>query len=103
MSPKIVGKCRMEKGKHGNTVRHEGCGGQIAVEAEMTRSLPIGMGFGLDGRFEVVKSVSKGWKGYCMKCRAEGVFMRADIAPKAVKTHPRAINNKIKKAREAMG
>ena len=54
-------------------------------------------GFGFDGSKFVVDAVRyPAYSGYCMKCGAEGMFVRTDRKLKAVRTVPRGINRRIK-------
>lgn len=83
-------------------VRHVDCGGQIAIEGEGYIQLPSGFGF--DGPRFVVDAVRcPAYKGFCMKCSAEGMFARQDRKPKAVRTVPRAINRRIRAATRGAG
>lgn len=69
---------------HGHPdVRHTGCGGQIAVCGEGAYRVPIGFGFrqGVVG-FVVDRVVYKTYNGFCLKCKAEGDFIRSDVKPK---------------------
>lgn len=81
-------------------VRHVGCGGQLAISGEGYRQLPTGFGFGEagtkdQGKFviDVVRYPTYG--GFCLKCRAEGDFVRIDKKGKKVRTRPRSINRKL--------
>ena len=87
--------------KGAKDVRHVGCGGQIAVSGWATQKLPLGFGF--RGSDFVVDYVTYHYfSGFCMKCHAEGDFLRIDKKPKVGTKKPRSINNKIKKARAKM-
>lgn len=78
-------------------VRHLDCGGQLAIDGEGYIQLPTGLGFaGTKFVVDVVRYPA--YSGFCMKCQAEGMFARTDRKPKAKRTTPRGINQRIKKA-----
>lgn len=72
----IAGHCKGNK-----DVRHVDCGGQLAICGEGVYSMPLGFGF-KGSKFVVDKAEYKGYSGFCMKCGAEGIFIRKDIKPK---------------------
>ena len=73
------------------------CGGQLAIDGEGYVQLPSGLGF-VGSKFVVDYVRYPAYKGFCMKCHKEGMFVRTDKKPKAVRTTPRSINRKIKAA-----
>ena len=80
-------------------VRHSDCGGQLAIDGKGYVQLPSGFGFAdtAKGQRFVVDVVRyPAYSGFCLKCRAEGMFARTDRKPKAVRTIPRGINKQIK-------
>ena len=91
----------METCKGFPDVRHVDCGGQLAIDGEGYVQLPTGFGFAdtPKGQRFVVDAVRyPAYRGWCMKCHIEGMFVRKDRKPKPVRTVPRKINRKIKQA-----
>lgn len=66
-------------------VRHCECGGEIAVAGQGWVELPHGFGFPTSGpkagKFVVDTVRYKTYAGFCMKCKAEGDFIRTDQKP----------------------
>lgn len=77
--------------------RHVDCGGMMAVDGTFKSRMPIGLGFGPDGKFRIDSVERKGFHGCCMKCGAEGGWQ---VGKGKLRTrHPAAINRKIELAR----
>lgn len=79
-------------------VRHVDCGGQIAIGGEGYRQLPIGFGGSESGKFVIDVIRYPTYSGFCLKCKAEGDFIRIDKEPTTKRIVPRGINRKIKNA-----
>lgn len=47
------------------------CKGQVMIDAEMTYTLPLGIGFHGDGHCYIDSVRYKGWKGVCLECGKE--------------------------------
>lgn len=87
------------RSRDGASVRCK-CGGQVMVDAEGYHQIPIGFGF-RGGKFVVDTVRQRGWFGVCLKCRHD-VFAPNQKARVATRI-PRAINQKIKRARARLG
>lgn len=77
--------------------RHVDCGGMMAVGGTISSRMPIGLGFGPDGKFRIDSVERKGYHGDCMKCGATGGWY---VGKGKLKTrHPASINKQIALAR----
>ena len=82
-------------------VRHVECGGELAITGTATLRMPVGFGFDADdakGGFVVDSLEYKAYTGFCMKCHAEGDFVRVDQKARLVRKRPRSINRKLRAA-----
>lgn len=74
------------------TVRCE-CGGQLMIDGKGFVRLLQGFGFpseGRDaGRFVVDLVEYEAYKGQCLKCRKQGMFVRMDRPPKPIRKQER--------------
>lgn len=81
-------------------VRHSDnqCNGQIAVGGEGWVKMPTGFGF--KGKKFVVDAIKyPAYSGFCLKCGADGMFIRTDRKGKKVTHTPKQINRSIDKMR----
>lgn len=91
--PKHLYKCKGHP-----DVRHVGCNGEIAVGACGYVQLPIGFGFpDNSGKFAVDTIRYTCYSGHCMKCGADGTFVRVDVKAKHKRKYPRSINEKVRR------
>ena len=77
---KIVGHCKGHP-----DVRHVKCGGQLSVGGFGTVGMPMGLGFASRGGrvgFGIDVATFKTYSGFCLKCQAEGIFIRDDQKPR---------------------
>jgi len=79
--------------KKDNCIIHKPCGGQVMVDASVTRRLPTGFGDKGDGRFSVDYVVYKYWRGTCLSCDASGLFRPPGV--KHETRRPAGINRKL--------
>jgi hypothetical protein len=89
-------------GKYKGTqdLRHVNCGGQLAIEASGTISIPLGFGF-RGSKFVIDKGEYKTVRGWCFKCNTKGVFVKEGRG-KIVTVKPKNINKKIEHARQGL-
>jgi hypothetical protein len=72
------------------------CGGAIHSDGDGYIQLPIGFGFSEGGQFVVDVVRYPAYHGFCDRCKKEGMFARTDRKPKAIRTKPRKLNQKIR-------
>ena len=71
-----------------------GCNGDMAIDGDGWVQLPIGLGFdGIGFRTDAARYSA--YKGFCMKCKAEGLFIRTDKKPKLITKRPK-LKGKVK-------
>jgi len=80
----------MEQCQGHTDVRHVGCGGQLAIDGEGEFRMPLGFGFrqGAKG-FVVDRVVYKFYRGFCLKCKKDGDFIRKDVKPRMDTVSPK--------------
>jgi len=83
--------------KKDNCIIHKACGGQVMVDASVSRRLLVGFGDTGDGRFSVDYVVYKYWRGTCLKCGASGLFRVPGV--KRETRRPAGINRKLDEMR----
>ncbi len=83
--------------RHDGNIIHKDCGGQVMVDASVSRRLPVGFGDKGDGKFSIDYVVVRYWRGTCLKCGADGLFQMP--GGRRLTTRPAGINKKLDKAR----
>lgn len=80
-------------------VRHVKCGGQVSATGTGYIKLPVGFGFS-GTKFVVDRMKYLCYQGFCLKCKADGTFVRVDVPGVVVREIPDGINRKIESARK---
>jgi hypothetical protein len=79
--------------RHNRGIMHKDCGGQVMVDAEVKKRILSGFGDRGDGKFSVDYIVVRYWRGTCLKCGADGLFMVPGF--KKMTKQPAGLNRKL--------